>query len=91
MAAKVKKILTTSILVRDPKTDAPVFLEAGTPVPHGYGKLISDDHFALGGAEVMKETAVVETDVVEVVESVATEVADIDADELAPDNTFDTE
>lgn len=98
MAAKAKKILTASIFVRDPKTDEPVFLEAGTPVPHGFGKLISDDHFVTEGTEVKKETTVVETTVpeanapvTEVVEEFTTEAVENESDELDPDNAFETE
>lgn len=92
MAAKAKKILKTSIFVRDPKTDEPVFLEEGTPVPHGFGKLISDEHFATEGTEVKKETTVeANAPVTEVVEKVTTEVVENESDELEPDNAFDTE
>lgn len=100
MAAAARK-LAVSVLVRDPKTDLPVFLQAGQSLPAAYKSLVAEENLKPKRSAGSKKTETVDTpDSVEEapVEEPAEDVSqepelpeNVEDSELDSGDSFDTE
>lgn len=101
--AAAKRKLAVNVLVRDPKTDQPVFLQAGQDLPSGFKDLVAEANLVpkqTAGSKKKTEAAAEEVAAVEeaveptTVEEPAPEpvTADVvDDSELDAGDSFDTE
>lgn len=103
--AAAKRKLAVNVLVRDPKTDQPVFLQAGQELPSGFKDLVAEGNLVpkqTAGSKKKTESAAEEVAAVEEavepvpVEETASEpdpaTADVvDDSELDAGDSFDTE
>ncbi|MFW0169287.1 hypothetical protein [Rothia sp. P4278] len=100
--AAAKRKLAVNVLVRDPKTDQPVFLQAGQELPSGFSKLIAEENLVpkkTASSKKKEDPAVVDTSETEEKEpagEAAEEPEPVPADvvedsELDSGESFDTE
>ncbi|WP_237206470.1 hypothetical protein [Rothia nasimurium] len=103
--AAAKRKLAVNVLVRDPKTDQPVFLQAGQDLPSGFKDLVAEVNLVpkqTAGSKKKTEAAAEEVAAVEEaveptpVEETAPEPEPVTADvvddsELDAGDSFDTE
>lgn len=62
--AAAKRKLAVNVLVRDPKTDQPVFLQAGQELPSGFSKLVAEENLVpkkTASSKKKEDPAVVDT------------------------------